>query len=133
MSESTSSQGLFASLKRMADTAIRLAENRLELFVVELQEEKTRVIHALMWACAALFLAAMALIVLTFALVVVFWDHVLLRFVMISVLFVAYAGGAAFCYWMLRGRLAAASAPFQSTLQEFKKDRACLNVHDSAN
>ena len=46
--QSEHSSGLFASLKRMGRSVLAMAENRIELFLVELQDERVRFIGALL-------------------------------------------------------------------------------------
>lgn len=63
MSEnSPSPEGILASVRRMAETALRTVQNRVELFAVELQEEKCWLISTLLWAAAAVFFCGLAII-----------------------------------------------------------------------
>ena len=62
MDESENSPGLLASLRRMAETALRTVQNRIELFAAELQEEKSWLIATLLWAAAAVFFCGLAII-----------------------------------------------------------------------
>ena len=64
----------------------------------------------------------MTLALLTFTLVVVFWEH---RVVVLVLLLLLYAGGAGAAFWTLRNRLRDWQA-FAATLDQIKKDRACL-------
>ena len=54
--------GLFASLKRLLKTIAAIAENRLELFLVEWQEERLRSFEVLLLAGLVLILSAMVII-----------------------------------------------------------------------
>ena len=47
-----SSPGLFGSLRRLLDTSLSAVQNRVELFALELREEKCRLIEILIWASA---------------------------------------------------------------------------------
>ena|SRR5687767_1154487 len=56
------SGGVLASVRRMAETALRTAQNRIELFAAELQEEKSWLIATLLWAAAAIFFCGLAIL-----------------------------------------------------------------------
>jgi uncharacterized membrane protein YqjE len=116
--------GLLDALKRFTRTAAALAQNRLELFLVEWQEERARLFGMLLLAAAGVVCGLMALIVLTFTLVVVFWDQHAIA--VLACLGVAYAAGAALAFLELNSRLGRSDA-FSGTLAEFKKDRAWLD------
>lgn len=122
------SRGLFGSLAGMFDTLLATVQNRLELFAVELQEEKCRLIEALVWAAAVIFLAIMAVTMLT--LTVVFWAGIILGEEALfwtlggfTLLYVTVAYGA---FRALKQRLCKRPLPFAETIAELKKDRECL-------
>ena len=116
-------QGLFASVKRLLKTVAAIAENRLELLLVEWQEERWRLFEALLLAGATLILALMTLMVATVTIVVVCVKNN--RLGLVVGLGVVYLLATIGCYWRLRGRLKH-WAPFAATLAEIKKDKACL-------
>ena len=58
MSGPAAGPGLLASLRRWVATSIEIAQVRIELFAVELEQEKLRVFDGLMWAALALLLLA---------------------------------------------------------------------------
>src|SRR5262245_20580879 len=63
MAEGESSPpGIFASLRRMLDTALSTVQNRVELFALELQEEKSWLISTLLWAAAMIFFCGLAIV-----------------------------------------------------------------------
>ena len=68
------SPGLFSAVRRLLNTALAGVENRIELFLVELREERFRVFDILLLGCAAGVLGFMALLTVTVTLVVIFWD-----------------------------------------------------------
>ena len=115
--------GLFASLKRLLKTVAAIAENRLELFLVEWQEERWRLFEALLLAGMIFVLALMTLMVITVTIVAVCLIHH--RLGLVVVLGLVYLLATIGCYVRLRGRLKA-WAPFAATLAEIKKDKACL-------
>ena len=49
-------------------------QERVELFAIELQEEKLRVVRMLTWMCAAILLGTLALAFASVLLIVVFWE-----------------------------------------------------------
>ncbi len=54
--------GIMASVRRMIETGLRSVQNRVELFALELQEEKAWLISTLLWAAAAVFFGGLAII-----------------------------------------------------------------------
>ena len=124
MSESTESKpGVWASLKRILDTLLATAQNRIELFALELQEEKCRLVEAILCAAAVAAFGMMTLTLLTFTVVILFWENG--RLPALGVLSVLYLIATALAWCALQSRLKARSA-FAGTLDELKKDRACL-------
>ena len=117
--------GVWASLKRVLDTLLATAQNRVELFAVELQEEKCRVVEAILCAAAVAALGMMTLTLVTFTVVILFWENG--RLPALSILSVLYLIGTALAWRALQSRLKVRSA-FTNTLDELKKDRACLDT-----
>ncbi len=68
----TVSQGFLGSLRRLGDGLLAAAQDGLTLLSLEVREEKLRWLRGLVWACAAVFAAAMALVCLSLALVLSF-------------------------------------------------------------
>lgn len=113
---------MLATGRRMLGMLYDLAQNRIELFLLELREERLRVFDALLLVAVAVGCTLMTLALLTFALVVIFWEHK----VLVSVLLMfGYAGGAGAAFWALRQRLQRWQS-FSASLEQFKKDSACL-------
>ncbi|MBI3849970.1 MAG: phage holin family protein [Verrucomicrobia bacterium] len=117
--------GIFTSLRGLIDGGLALAQNRVELFAVELREEKCRLIEALLWASALIALGMMTLALLTLLVVILFWPED--RVAAVLVLSLLYLLATILAWRGLRLRLAQ-STPFSGTLGEFKKDRACLRT-----
>ena len=115
--------GLVDSLNRLARTVTAVAHNRLELLLVELQEERSRVFDLLLLAATGIVCSLMTLIVLTFAIVVMFWDGY--RIAVLAVLGLVYLAGAAMAFRRFNTRLRDEEA-FSGTLAELKKDRVWL-------
>jgi uncharacterized membrane protein YqjE len=119
-----SRQGVFASLRRLLKTILAIAHNRLELWLVELQEERWRLFDALLLAGVVVILAMMTLLVATVAIVVVCLKAN--RLDLVVALTLLYLVATIVGYWRLRTRLKN-WAPFSATLAELKKDKACLD------
>ena len=125
---------MFDSSKRVLRAAAAVAQNRLELLLVEVQEERERLFDMLLVAAGAVACGLMALILISFTLVVIFWDeHRLAVLIGLSLIYIA---AAIVGFWQLNTRLRNWQG-FAATLAEFKKDCAWLdeqqeNSSDSA-
>ena len=98
-----STPGIFASLGRLLRTVIVIAQNRLELLLVEAQEERWRFFDALLLAGVVLILALMTLMAATITIVVVCVKADRLDLVVALVLL--YLAGTIFSLLRLRARL----------------------------
>jgi uncharacterized membrane protein YqjE len=58
----SSATGILGSVRRLADTFLSTVQNRVELFAVELQEEKCWLISTLLWAVALIFFGGLAIL-----------------------------------------------------------------------
>jgi uncharacterized membrane protein YqjE len=114
---------MFASLRRLLKTASAIAQNRLELFLVELQAERLHFFYALLLLGVALILAAMTLLVVTVTIVVVCLRHD--RLDLLVALMLVYLVATAVAGWRLRIQFKG-WVPFSATMAELKKDKACL-------
>jgi uncharacterized membrane protein YqjE len=118
-----SAAGLMQSLRGLADTALAILATRAELLVSEIEEERLRILRLLLWGALALLFFGFGLLMLTFALVVLFWDtHRLLVVVVTGVIYLAIAVGCAVC----AGRGARRPRLFDASLRELAKDRDAL-------
>lgn len=116
--------GLWLSLQRLGRTALGIAHNRVELLVVELEEERWRVVDALLLVASATVLVLMTLIAGTFALVLVFpTEH---RLTVLAIVAALYLLATLAVLLKLRNRLKNWRS-FSATLAELKKDKACLD------
>jgi uncharacterized membrane protein YqjE len=128
MSEATETKpGVWASLKRGLDALLATTHNRVELFVVELQEEKCRLVEVIVCAAAVVALGLMSLSLVTLTVVVLCWENGLLA--ALASLSIVSLIGTAVVWRALQARLKARSA-FASTLDELKKDRSCLETEN---
>ena len=112
-----------ASARRFTRRLLTIGENRLELMMVEVQEQREQLLHAMLLALGVAAFGLLAGITLTGALVVLLWPvSRLWGFMALTALY----GGAAF---FLYRRLAAMMRDWKNlpaTLDQLRKDRECL-------
>ncbi len=112
--------GLFASLRRLLEYCLGSFHNRVELFAVELQEEKNWVVNAVLWTAGMVFFGMLAMTFLTFT-VVMFCPEKSRPYVLLG-FGVAYL---ALTLWMvagLRKQIRQKQTPFADSIAELKKD-----------
>jgi uncharacterized membrane protein YqjE len=122
------SSGLLGSLRGLAENLLGSAHDRLELLAVELHEEKQRVIQIFIWITAIVFLAMLALVFVSLAIVVLLWDTARIAVVctlagLYTVAFVGVVVG-------FRSYLKRQPKPFAATLSELREDRACIRAEN---
>ena len=118
------SPGFIGSLRALGDGLIASVQDRLELFSVELQEEKFRLIQTFIWISAAVFTGLMAITFASLTLVYFFWESA--RLAVLGGLTLFYAGALLAIIIAFRRYVARQPRPFAATLSEIKEDRACI-------
>lgn len=113
-----------ASPRRLGAAFLGLLHSHVELFGIELQEQKARTVSLLLFAGLALVFALLLLIGLSALLLIVLWDSY--RLTGIIGLCVFYTLAALFCAMRLRSAIFDESSPFHSTLEELANDRERL-------
>ncbi len=116
--------GMLGSLRRLCDNGLTLLHNRVELFSVELQEQKARLVKIMLLAAVAILLGHMAFLLLTAIILVVVGEEA--RGLVLIGLCVLYALAATGAFFALRKELRA-PPPFSGTLDQLKKDQEWLN------
>ena len=116
--------GLLQSARRMVTSLVALVHTRVELFVVEFQEEKLRAISFLGWFAAALSLGVAGILLTIGILGFVLWQ--LTGYPGVVALAVATLATSAGLFWMLRRRILRGPDPFSATISEIGKDLECL-------
>jgi uncharacterized membrane protein YqjE len=114
-----------AAAKRFARRLLIIGENRFELLMVEVQEERERLLRAILLALGLAVFGLLAGLTLTAALVVLLWPY---SAVAVLLILTALYGGAA--VWLYR-RLTGILHDWQNlpaTLDQLKKDRKCLET-----
>lgn len=121
-----SAPGLLGTLRSLADGLMDTARDRLGLLAVELQEEKVRVIRIFVWISVVLFLALLATIFTSLAIVVVWWDTA--RVAVVVSLAGFYLVGLLVAIVAFRRMLRQEPKPFAATLNELREDQACIRT-----
>jgi len=116
--------GYLASLRSLGDGLLATVQERVELFSVELQEEKLRLCQTFIWSSALFFVGAMALSFASLTLVYLFWDSA--RLAVLGGLTAFYIGALVVMVCAFRRFLARQPASFTGTRLELKEDRACI-------
>jgi len=119
-----SSPGFLESLRGLGANLLGTAYDRIELFTVELHEEKLRLFQLLIWIGAIGFAAVMAMTFITLTVVYLFWESA--RLGVLGGLAVFYAAALIGIVLAFRKYLARQPRPFDATLQELREDRACM-------
>lgn len=116
--------GLLASLPRLLDTLIELAQTRIAIASTEFEEERERLRQLVLYGFWSLFLLSMGLILGTLFLIVALWDEY--RLAALGIFAGIYLLAGILMTLMLRRGLRARPRLFASTLHELAKDRAEL-------
>ncbi|MDI1319099.1 MAG: phage holin family protein, partial [bacterium] len=66
--------GFMGAFRALGDSLLATVSDRLELFSIELQEEKFRLIQTFVWISAALFAGMMAITFASLTLVYLVWE-----------------------------------------------------------
>ena len=114
---------LVASSKRFTRRLLTIGENRLELMMVEVQEQRERLLHAILLALGAAAFGLLGGVTFTGLVVVLLWNvsHVATLLVLAGL----YAAAAAWFYWRLTLFLRDWKN-LPATLDQLRKDRECL-------
>ena len=114
---------LAASPKGLALQLLTIGENRLELFTVEVQEERERLLHAFLHVLAVAGFGLLASMTFTAAVVFLLWSCSPVLILLILTAVYASAG------FLVARRLKAQLRDWQtlaSSLDQLRKDRECL-------
>lgn len=122
--ERSSAQGVIASLRKLAATAISILQTRLELVVNELEEQRARALQMLLLGAVALFCGAVGVLLVTAWVVVALWEQY--RLITLAVLALLYFGVAGIALIKLKARAAERPKLLTQTLAELRRDRDLL-------
>ena len=127
MESSASSVGqLVETLKRFARRLLIIGENRFELLMVEVQEERERLLRAILLALGVAAFGLLAAIALTATIAVLLWQYS--PFAVLLTLTSLY-GMTAVCLYRRLTRLLRDWQNLPATLDQLRKDHACLEKH----
>jgi uncharacterized membrane protein YqjE len=109
---------------RLARTGLAALQNRGELFLVELQEERIRLIELFLWAGVTVCLGLGFLIVFTATIILLFNEN--LRIYAAGGFSLLYLLATIFALLNLRALAKSSATPFPDTVAEIQKDREWL-------
>ncbi|CAN1599988.1 phage holin family protein [Pseudomonas sp. B21-028] len=121
---SSSESGTASSARRLGAAFLGLLHSHVELFGMELQEQKARTVSLLLFAGLALVFALLLLVGLSTLVLILVWDTYRLAGIIGLCLF--YLLAALFCGLRLRAAIYDESTPFHATLEELTNDRERL-------
>jgi uncharacterized membrane protein YqjE len=117
--------GVLHSLRTLLATLLATVRTRGELLQVELAEERLRVAGIFAFAAAAAIFLALAAVLLSVFLILLFWDtH---RVLVAGLLTLAYAVIGLVCVMVARGRARAKSRLFAASLAALEDDERQLH------
>jgi uncharacterized membrane protein YqjE len=123
--ESPSETGseIAGAAKRITHRLFVIIDNRLQLLMVEAQEERERVLLAIWLAMGAAAFGLLAGVALTVVIAVALWNHSpVLALLVLAALYLI----AAVVLYLRLARLQRNWQILPSTLEQLKKDRECL-------
>jgi uncharacterized membrane protein YqjE len=117
----SSKGGLLDSVKILAGTLLAIGQTRLELLSNELEEERAWLTSMLVWPLVALFCAALAVVLATLLVVVIFWDTY--RLLAISIMIALFVAGSVISWRLVCNMSRSKPRLFSASLAELSKDR----------
>jgi uncharacterized membrane protein YqjE len=116
--------GTRPTARRLGAAFLGLLHSHVELFGIELQEQKARTVSLLLFAGLALVFALLLLVGLSALVLILVWDTYRLAGIIGLCLF--YLLAALFCGLRLKAAIYDESSPFHATLEELANDRERL-------
>jgi uncharacterized membrane protein YqjE len=113
-----------ATARRLGAAVLGLLHSHIELFGIELQEQKSRTVSLLLFAGLALVFALLALVALSGLILILLWDNYRIPGMIGLCVFYLLAG--LFCGLRLKAAVFDESSPFSGTLEELANDRERL-------
>ena len=120
--------GITAPLRRLSESALGFLASKLDLFNIEWQEEKRRIVELLILAAVALLFGVLALGLLSFTLVALFWETPW-RFHALFGISGLYLLLAAILVVRLQRKASLSNKVFEATVEELKKDTEWVRRH----
>jgi uncharacterized membrane protein YqjE len=117
-------QAVAASTRSLLQRLLLICENRLQLLMVEAQEERQRVLLAAALAIGIAVFSLLAGVALTAIIAVLLWEQSpIIALLVMTILYLAVA--AVLYLWL--NRLFRNWRSFAATLDQLRKDRDCLH------
>lgn len=116
--------GIVHSGRRILAILVRMVQTRLSLIAVEVAEQQRRIWLLLVLTALALIFGAMALVMLSLLVIVVFWDDH--RLLAMGCVLAFYVIGTVATVLVLRYKARGGRGVFEGSLDELAKDRAEL-------
>jgi uncharacterized membrane protein YqjE len=116
--------GTKPTARRLGAAVLGLLHSHVELFGIELQEQKARTVSLLLFAGLALVFGLLLLVGLSALVLILVWDTYRLAGIIGLCLF--YLLAALFCGLRLKAAIYDESSPFHATLEELANDRERL-------
>jgi uncharacterized membrane protein YqjE len=109
--------------KRIAQRAFVIVENRLQLLMVEAQEERERILKAMLMAMAAVAFGLLAGVTVTVIVAIAFWNcYPIIALLVLAALYIA--GAILFGVKLMQLQRDWQTLP--ATIDQLRKDRECL-------
>jgi uncharacterized membrane protein YqjE len=124
--ESANSIGIFASLRRLLDTTLEIAQVRLDLLGSEVELEKRRLFSGLVWGAVAFLFWGVGLILLCGFVILLFWDGY--RLAAVGVTALLFLVGGVIVMREAQQRLRSPRGMFSASLAEIDRDRSGLGI-----
>jgi uncharacterized membrane protein YqjE len=123
-SEEAKPSSVLTAASSLLENLLSAVHNRVQIFSIELQEEKIRAIQLLVWVAAIVFAGMMTVAFASLTVIYFFWENA--RLAALGGMTVFYAVGLFILWKKLQAYLARQPKPFEATLSELEKDRACI-------
>jgi uncharacterized membrane protein YqjE len=109
--------------KRLVQKILVISENRFQLLMLELHEERERLLLAIWLGIGAAVFALLGGIAVTVVIAIVLWDHSpVIAMLVLAILYLSIAG----LFYVRLARLQKNWQTLPATLDQLKKDRECL-------
>lgn len=122
--QSNENRGLFESLSIFGATLVSIAQTRLELLSLDLEEEREHLFSILLLALVAVFLLGIGIVLTSILFVVIFWEthRLLVLGILTGVFLLLGIGVGAYALHRIRTK----PRLFTSSLAELRKDQQQL-------
>lgn len=123
--QSNHNSGLIDAGKRVTWRLLSMFHNRVELLMVEIQEERQRAVSAVLLASAAAFLGLLAAMTVTAVIACAAGPHLLTALIIMAIVYIA---GTIF-FLLKLAHMQRSWDALSNTRDQLQKDRECLEEH----